>query len=57
MDELGEAYRQIETDLRSQYLIAISTEEQLTPEQLGDLEVKSSRRDLDVRVVNSPPSQ
>jgi VWFA-related protein len=56
MDQLSEAYRQIETDLRSQYLIAISTEEQLSPEQLGDLEIKSSRRDLDVRVVVSPLS-
>ena len=57
MEELGDAYRQIETDLRSQYLVAFSTQEKLSPSELLDLKVKSTRKDLDIRVVISPLSQ
>ena len=48
---LGEAYQSIERELRSQYRLSFTTEELLTEEQRGEIEVRVKGEDLVVRTV------
>jgi VWFA-related protein len=51
LSELGEAYAQINAELRSQYLLAFSSGEPLTEKELRSLDVELDARELDVRTV------
>lgn len=48
---LGDAYKRIERELRSQYRLSFTTEELLTEEQRGKIEVRVKREKLVVRTV------
>lgn len=48
---LGDAYKRIERELRSQYRLSFTTEELLTEEQRGKIEVRVKREKLLVRTV------
>jgi Ca-activated chloride channel family protein len=51
VDRLDETYTQLEKDLRSQYLIAYSTESTKTDKQYRTVEVKVDRPDARVRTI------
>jgi VWFA-related protein len=51
LSELGEAYAQINAELRSQYLLAFSSGEPLTEKELRSLEVELDTKEFDVRTV------
>ncbi len=51
IEQLPEAYAQIQRELRSQYILAFATDRRLEPDEIDDLEVKVGRRGVEVRTV------
>ncbi len=51
IEQLADAYARIEQELRSQYLLAFSTERPLTGAELAEVKVEISGRGLEVRSV------
>jgi VWFA-related protein len=50
-EDLDRAYEEIESDLRSQYVLGVATGRALTGEELARLEVRAERRGLRVRAA------
>ena len=49
MEEVGAAYQQIADELRSQYVLAFTTDRELTDEEIGSLEVEVKHRGAKLR--------
>ena len=53
-EQLGEAYAQINAELRSQYVLGYGTDRPLTPDELKSIKVEARRPGVTVRTVVGP---
>lgn len=51
LENLDQIYSHISTELRSQYLFAVSTDRTLSPKELEEIRIEVLRKDLNVRAV------
>jgi len=51
LENLDQIYTQISSELRSQYLFAVTTDRALSPKELQAIEIEPLRKDLNVRAV------
>ena len=51
MEELGDAYAQINAELRSQYTLTFYSDRDLSDEERREVEVKIGRKGLEARTV------
>jgi VWFA-related protein len=57
LDRLDQVYSQISTELRSQYMFAVTTDRTLSPKELEKIKVEVLRKDLSVRAILASQQQ